>query len=75
MGVGPAVPHLLISAPPIHLVECEFFHSLVLRLPYSSIMLDDRWFVVGITVVLREEASPVYLRLPLRQKCPAVLSR
>ena len=37
MGVGPPVLHLCVSAPPTCLDECDFFNSIVVRLPFNSI--------------------------------------
>ena len=37
MGVGPPILYRCISNPPTHLDECDFFISLVVRLPHSSI--------------------------------------
>ena len=35
VSVGLPILHFYISVPPTHLDECDFFNSLVVRLPYS----------------------------------------
>ena len=43
VGVGPPISCLMSPTPSSHLNDCDFFNSLVVRLPYSSIFW---WFWV-----------------------------
>ena len=58
-----------ICAPPTSLDGCGFFNSVVTRLPFNSISDCSEWWLFYILLVilmwLCEEASRVYLRLPL----------
>ena len=64
-------PRVPVSAPPTGLDECFFFISLVVGLPYSSILCHFWLFFVFKMLSffwLCEEAQCVYLRLHLVQR-------
>ena len=67
---------LPISAPPTSLDECFFFNSLIVRLPYSSIFWQLRWFLFLNLLSffwLYEEAKHSFLCLHLGWKSPRVI--
>ena len=60
-----SLPQLPVSAPPTGLVNCFFFNSLVVRLPYSSILGSSGCFFVFKFVVLLLVVRRVTVCLPM----------
>ena len=60
-------PQLPVSAPPTSLVECFFFNSLIVRVPYSLIFWQFWLFVVFkfvVVLLLVVQGGKVYLSTP-----------